>query len=219
MTSFDWNIDDPSIIGTCSIDTTCTLWDLRRQTIITQIVAHDKEVYDVAFSTGVHVFATAGGDGSIRLFDSRDLSTSTILYENGSQVPFVRLAWNRIDTNLLATISMDCTKVTIVDTRFPCVALQELSGHRNPVNSIAWAPTSRYFCAELSDHMATAGDDGQVLIWDIKNPQYQASGDPSAIDPMLTYYAGEEITSILWPISNPEWILISFGNLVQLLKV
>eukprot|EP00826_Nyctotherus_ovalis_P021409 TRINITY_DN16905_c0_g1_i29.p4 TRINITY_DN16905_c0_g1~~TRINITY_DN16905_c0_g1_i29.p4 ORF type:complete len:113 (+),score=11.73 TRINITY_DN16905_c0_g1_i29:597-935(+) len=112
----------------------------------------------------------------------------------------------------MATISTDSTKVTIIDIRFPCTAFQELSGHRNPVNSIAWAPTS-------SDHMATAGDDGQVLIWDIKNPQYQTSGDAGAIDPMLTYYAGEEITSILWPISNPEWILISFGNLVQLLKV
>ena len=28
VTSFDWNVSDPSIIGACSIDTTCTIWDI-----------------------------------------------------------------------------------------------------------------------------------------------------------------------------------------------
>lgn len=28
LTSFDWNDTDPSMIGTCSIDTTCNIWDL-----------------------------------------------------------------------------------------------------------------------------------------------------------------------------------------------
>ena len=28
LTSFDWNETDPSLIGTSSIDTTCTIWDL-----------------------------------------------------------------------------------------------------------------------------------------------------------------------------------------------
>ena len=28
LTSFDWNEVDPTILGTCSIDTTCTIWDV-----------------------------------------------------------------------------------------------------------------------------------------------------------------------------------------------
>lgn len=28
LTSFDWNDAEPNIIGTASIDTTCTIWDL-----------------------------------------------------------------------------------------------------------------------------------------------------------------------------------------------
>lgn len=28
LTSFDWNESDPSMIGTSSIDTTCTIWDI-----------------------------------------------------------------------------------------------------------------------------------------------------------------------------------------------
>ena len=28
LTSFDWNDADPTLIGTCSVDTTCTMWDV-----------------------------------------------------------------------------------------------------------------------------------------------------------------------------------------------
>lgn len=31
LTSFDWNDTDPSLIVTCSIDTTCTIWDITTQ--------------------------------------------------------------------------------------------------------------------------------------------------------------------------------------------
>ena len=38
----------------------------------TQLIAHDKEVYDIAFSSGnKDVFATVGADGSLRMFDLR----------------------------------------------------------------------------------------------------------------------------------------------------
>jgi WD repeat-containing protein 68 len=43
LTSFDWNETEPSMIGTCSIDTTCTIWDVNRMTPKTQLMAHDKE--------------------------------------------------------------------------------------------------------------------------------------------------------------------------------
>ena len=51
------------ILGTSSIDTTCTIWGLETGQVIgrvnmvtgqvkTQLIAHDKEVYDIAFSKG-----------------------------------------------------------------------------------------------------------------------------------------------------------------------
>jgi len=52
LTSFDWNETDPSIIGTSSIDTTCTIWDINTCQAKTQLIAHDKEVYDIAFAKG-----------------------------------------------------------------------------------------------------------------------------------------------------------------------
>lgn len=36
-----------------------------------QIIAHDDEVYDMAFSNEAHIFGSVGGDGSLRIFDLR----------------------------------------------------------------------------------------------------------------------------------------------------
>lgn len=48
LTSFDWNPLDPNIVGTSSIDTTCTIWDLSQRKVKIQLIAHDKEVGTVA---------------------------------------------------------------------------------------------------------------------------------------------------------------------------
>ena len=37
----------------------------------TQLIAHDKEVYDMAFDRGKDIFASVGADGSLRTFDLR----------------------------------------------------------------------------------------------------------------------------------------------------
>jgi len=57
---------------TSSIDTTCTVWNVETKQAKTQLIAHDKEVYDVAFYTGsTDIFASVGADGSVRMFDLR----------------------------------------------------------------------------------------------------------------------------------------------------
>ena len=82
ITSLDWNIVQPSLIITSSIDTTCTIWDIPTLTAKTQLIAHDKEVFDVRFcASSVDVFVSCGADGSVRMFDLRSLEHSTIIYE------------------------------------------------------------------------------------------------------------------------------------------
>lgn len=44
LTSFDWNETNLARVGTSSLDTTCTIWDIERQVVDTQLIAHDKEV-------------------------------------------------------------------------------------------------------------------------------------------------------------------------------
>jgi hypothetical protein len=44
--------------------------DIERGVVDTQLIAHDREVYDIAWG-GVGVFATVSADGSVRVFDLR----------------------------------------------------------------------------------------------------------------------------------------------------
>jgi len=222
LTSFDWNEVEPSLIGTSSIDTTCTIWQIEtgqaigqttprrtQGTVKTQLIAHDKEVYDIAFTKaggGRDMFASVGADGSVRMFDLRHLEHSTIIYEEPSRTPLLRLAWNKQDFNYLATFAQDSTEVIVLDIRVPCTPVARLNNHRACVNGLAWAPHS-------SCHICTAGDDQQALIWDIQSM-------PRPIeDPILAYQAGGEVNQVHWATSQPDWIAICFNRTLEILRV
>ncbi|PAA78687.1 hypothetical protein BOX15_Mlig002071g5, partial [Macrostomum lignano] len=218
LTSFDWNEVDPNILGTSSIDTTCTIWGLETGQVVgrvvsghvkTQLIAHDKEVYDIAFSRqggGRDMFASVGADGSVRMFDLRHLEHSTIIYEDPGHSPLLRLAWNRQDPNYLATFAMDASEVIVLDTRVPCTPVARLTNHRACVNGLAWAPHS-------ACHICTAADDFQALIWDLQQM-------PRAVeDPILAYTAAGEINQIQWSSAHNGWIGICYGNCLEILRV
>ena len=38
LTSFDWNNESKNLIGTASIDTTCTIWDIEKSQVYTQLI-------------------------------------------------------------------------------------------------------------------------------------------------------------------------------------
>ncbi|OLN96941.1 putative WD repeat-containing protein C17D11.08 [Colletotrichum chlorophyti] len=197
LTSLDWNTVSPSLIITSSIDTTCTIWDIPSLTAKTQLIAHDKEVYDVRFcANSVDVFVSCGQDGSVRMFDLRSLEHSTIIYEptgkddrvdaNGGRIsptlaqqtmsnppPLLRLATSPHDTHLLATFAQDSNVIRILDVRHPGQALLELRGHGGSLNSIEWSPTRRGV-------LASGADDCQVLLWDVYNNNHSLSGGPGA---------------------------------------
>jgi WD repeat-containing protein 68 len=207
LTSFDWNETDPNIIGTSSIDTTCTIWDIETQTARTQLIAHDRECFDIAFARGKDVFASAGADGSVRMFDLRSLEHSTIIYETKTLEPLLRLEWNKQDPNYLATFMTDSRRTVILDIRVPTVPLQQLEGHMGCVNAIAWAPHS-------SCHICTAGDDSQALIWDLV-----AMSKRRIEEPILAYNADAEINNLQWSAAQPDWVSIAFGDKLQILRV
>ena len=50
---------------------------LQKGVVDTQLIAHDKEVYDIAWG-GVGVFASVSADGSVRVFDLRCAPESTL---------------------------------------------------------------------------------------------------------------------------------------------
>lgn len=175
LTSFDWNETDLQRLGTSSIDTTCTIWDIEKGVVDTQLIAHDKEVYDIAWG-GPGIFASVSADGSVRVFDLRDKQHSTIIYESPQpDTPLLRLGWNKQDPRFMATILMDSCKVVILDIRYPTVPVAELERHQACVNAVAWAPHS-------ACHICTAGDDSQVFSSHLFIDFPSASND----DPLTT---------------------------------
>lgn len=207
LTSFDWNEVEPRRIGTSSIDTTCTIWDIEKGVVETQLIAHDKEVYDIAWGQA-GVFASVSADGSVRIFDLRDKEHSTIIYESPQpETPLLRLVWNKQDLRYMATILMDSNKIVILDIRSPAMPVAELERHNGGVNAIAWAPQSYR-------HLCSGGDDGQALIWELPTV-----AGPNGIDPLSMYWAGSEINQVQWSAAQPDWIAIAFSNKLQMLKV
>lgn len=54
----------------------------------------------MAFSrlgTGREYFASCGADGSVRLFDLRNLKNSTILYEHPEKHKLNHISWNKVE--------------------------------------------------------------------------------------------------------------------------
>ncbi|TKR60311.1 hypothetical protein L596_027575 [Steinernema carpocapsae] len=223
LTSADWNETDMSIIATSSIDTTITIWQIETGQAVghyagtgkadgnvkTQLIAHDKEVYDVAFSqmgSGKDTFASVGADGSVRMFDLRHLEHSTIIFEEPERKPLLKLAWNKQDHNYLATFGHDSKEVFILDTRIPCTPVARLENHRAALTGVTWAPHS-------SSHICTAGEDCQALIWDIHEM-------PKPIDdPILAYQAAAEIGEVHWSTQLTDFIAISYGKSLEILRV
>jgi WD repeat-containing protein 68 len=132
------------------------VWDIATSVPITQLIAHDREVYDVAWSPATRdVFASVGADGSVRMFDLRALEHSTILYEasppspsstassasSSSPViptPLLRLAFSPTAPTYLSVCHADSKEVQILDTRSPGTPAMEVRGHKASVNGMAW---------------------------------------------------------------------------------
>lgn len=204
MTSFDWNPKKLNILCTSSIDTTCTIWDIEKSTSVKQLIAHDKEVFDVSFSPDSNIFATVGADGSARQFDTRDLTKSDILFETTE--PLLRVAWNKNNQHYIAIIEMNQNYVTLVDTRKPFMPACKLYYHKEPVNYLTWAPHS-------PNHICTVSDDKMALIWDIGDIEPEISA------PLLEYGAEAEITNVTWSSLQTDWVGLCFNRQLQILRV
>lgn len=229
LTSFDWNSHSSSLVITSSIDTTVTAWDIVSQQPKSQLIAHDKEVFDVGFiRNSTNSFASVGADGSCRLFDLRNLQHSTIIYEssnrrmsgsnaNDGSTPLLRLSCNYVDTNLLAIIHYDSNIVHILDIRNPGVPILDLNCHAGPINAISWAPGFR-------NVLASAGDDCQVLVWDTNSATDTSMFSPNSgksltrqiSEPSLIWSSDLEVNNLAWSPKG-EFVAITTGRLVQVL--
>lgn len=192
ITSFDWSSVNSAMVVTSSIDTTCTIWDLNTLSVTTQLIAHDKEVFDVSFIPNgtTNQFVSVSADGSARLFDVRSLNNSIIIYESEPNVPLLRVSPSPMDSNLVCTVGQDQNSVALLDLRATRNPISILNGHQAPVNSIKWIPGSRNL-------LATGGDDCQILAWNVHDGSIVGCyNDSSQVNNVLCSPDGQWLGSI-----------------------
>ncbi|RLN90537.1 hypothetical protein BBJ28_00000768 [Nothophytophthora sp. Chile5] len=155
---------------------------------IQQIVAHDTEVYDIAFSSDPKKFAS--------------LASSTILYETPDKAALLRLAWNKRDDRFIATFAEDSTKICVLDLRRPIYPIAELDQHTAGVNSISWSPHSRY-------DLCSAAEDKTAIVYDICAGM-TAPGAPTdgAWSSYVLLKSDEPINQIRWSPTEPNCIAL-----------
>ena len=157
------------------------MWNIDTSTAITQLIAHDREVYDVAWLPGsTDIFVSVGADGSLRAFDLRSLEHSTILYETPAPKstapsstaspstprpptsPLLRIAFNPADSNYMSTFHMDGPDIQILDMRSPGQPVIELRAHAAQINALAWGSVENPL-------LATAGASTQAVSRTMRN--------------------------------------------------
>ena len=77
------------------------------------IIAHDKEVYDISLGPDEFIFMSIGADGSVRLFDSRQANSSSIIFETRDESAMTRLKWNLVNPNFILTVIVDKNEIYI----------------------------------------------------------------------------------------------------------
>jgi len=205
LNSFDWSNSNPAILGTSSKDKTCTIWDLMKFEIHTHLMELESEVLDIAFSLkNENFFISSDVNGQIHLYDMRNLKYPKKFFE--SNHPIDKIAFNNENSNLISIMLKGNKEVNIIDIRQSKESLVQLR-HSSHVNDFSWA-------SKKSGFICTVGEDKLVNIWNI---DLQIVDSPQ--NPIKLYETSKEIFNVDWSFNNPEWIAISYGNKLQLLKV
>ena len=206
LTACDWSKVNNSIIGVCSVDTTCAIWDLNKLEVKYMIIAHDKEVYDISLGPDEFSFMSTGADGSVRLFDSRNPNSSSIIFETRDKSPMTRLKWNLVNPNFILNVIVDKNEIYILDQRKLNAPYGILKVHTNVVNNAIWAPQS-------NSNLISVSDDKSALLWDI----YCDSEKPEEY--IMKYEAENEIENVAWGEITHNWIGIIDENQAEILRI
>ena len=101
------------MIATTQLNGICSVWDIQSLQLKQQLIAHDGQVNAINFTSDSNMFVTGGSDGQVRIFDLRNLQTSTIIYQSTN--PILQVLWNKVNTHQLALILSNSSDVIILD--------------------------------------------------------------------------------------------------------
>ncbi|MFD8985714.1 hypothetical protein [Streptomyces sp. NPDC059564] len=131
--------------------------------LMTSVPAHDKEVVALAYRPDGRQLATASGDHTARLWQTRGTARPTQVATLTGHGDDLRAVAYRPDGRLLATACADGT-VRLWDVAEPArpAVAAELPVRGGDVRALAFSPDGRT--------LATAGAGGGVRLWDVGEP-------------------------------------------------
>ena len=112
----------------------------------------------------------------------------------------MKLAWSKYNTNQLAVVPMNSSKVILLDQRQPSQVVSEFCNQQDPsqITSICWHPKGE-------NRLCTVSQSGKVLIYDVEeNKQEQ--------QPKLSYDGGREIVNCAWGSASNNWIGVAYDS-------
>jgi peroxin-7 len=116
-------------------------------------------VYRVAWSPHVgHFLASACGDGTVRIWDTRQRLTTT-MFRLPTEI--LTVDWNKYQPGILLTGGVD-KELRVWDVRMPTKPQIILPGHQYAIRRAKWSPHSPTLCASASYDMT-------VRLWDTQS--------------------------------------------------
>jgi len=154
VTSADWSLLEESLVIGSSADGSIASIDVSSSQVISRIIAHDHSVYDVAFVGASANFVSCSFDGSLRLFDLRNLDTSVILFQ--TSMPIQRIGVCPYNDNIISLFSKGSDILKFVDIRKPGLPVNTVS-QKSVLTAVSW---SRFF----ENHIYTTDRMGNLYL-------------------------------------------------------
>jgi histone-binding protein RBBP4 len=222
----DWHKSTPGLVASGSDDGLVMFWEIESQ--IRQIAdsqspealrsgdrdvrpvhvfeGHKDVVHDVSWhGSEDHILASASGDNSIKLWDTR-LRKCVLEYADAHRASTNAIQFHPLASFQLASGGHD-NLIKMWDIRKNNKEVHQLVYHTGPVTSLEWASFSESV-------LASGSVDGRVVLWDLEkvHAPENYNDDESAPVELSFVHLGHlsRVTDIAWcPSLDDEWLIAS----------